>query len=235
MPHHGALSQHRCLSMQVCCLRKHTTAWAPPLKQDTRCRLRDGLRTHIAHQSLEDNKLCLELLHLHGQFFLARFSLLGFLHPGQKETCTSARGSWGAGERGGDAHLLQLSDSVLKLDTHCVLLFPSRERNVPVRSHLPRIAGCWREPSGSCSPQSYPRGGEGGSRVGGRTCPGMHCHLFPGSHSCQMPVSPPGHKPSSTTLFADLTLGWPAAPVVGGAGDTNRRLRAAAATRGNGL
>lgn len=82
MPHHGALSQYRCLSIQVCCLRKHTAAWTPPLKQDTRC----CLQTHIAHQSLEDNKLCLELLHLHGQFFLARFSLLGFLHPGQKET-----------------------------------------------------------------------------------------------------------------------------------------------------
>lgn len=106
---------------------------------------------------------------------------------------------------------------------------------MPVRSHPSRIVGCWRRRGGSCSPQSYPGGGEGGSRVGGRTCPGMHCRLFPGSHSCQTPVSPPGHKASSAMLFADLTLGWPAAPVVGGAGDTNRRLHAAAATRGKGL
>lgn len=121
--------------------------------------------------------------------------------PGQRKTgkSASAWGGWGAGEGWGDsdAHLLQLSHSVLKLDTHCVLLFPSRETNALVRSHQPRLAGCRRGGSGSCSPQSYPRGGDDGTGVGRRTCPGMHRPFFPEDGSCQMLISSP---PSSHEL-----------------------------------
>lgn len=62
VPHQGTAFLHSPTTLVGCC-----------------CWVADGLETHIAHQSLEDNKFCFELLHLHGQLLLAGFSLLGFL------------------------------------------------------------------------------------------------------------------------------------------------------------
>ena len=153
--------------------------------------------------------------------------------PGQRETCKSASawGSWGERERGdSDAHLLQLNHSVLKLDTHRVLLFPSRETNALVRSNRPRLAGCQKGGSGSCAPQSHPRAGDDSTRAGRRTCPGMHRRSFPDDSSCQMPISPPQPRtmPHHTPRCPRHGL---ACSVTGGAGDTNRRLCVAAAWR----
>lgn len=106
------------------------------------CGVREQLGTHIAHQSLEDNKLSLELLHLQGQLLLASFSLLGFLHQEERDVQISASveqlGCRGRGNS--NAHLLQLSHPVLKLDTHRVLLFPSRETNA---GQIPSASPRW--------------------------------------------------------------------------------------------
>lgn len=64
------------------------------------CWVGDGLGTHIAHQSLEDNKFCLELLHLHGQLLLAGFSLLGFLSRAEGDVQISINQCGGAGVPG---------------------------------------------------------------------------------------------------------------------------------------
>jgi len=92
-----------------------------------------------------------------------------------------SKGQQGAGQGGRGAHLLQLCDSVLKLDTNRVLLFPSRERNALLRS---RAIDCRREQTSSCSPHSNPKEGKDGSGAEDRTCPGIYCHLFPVGHNC---------------------------------------------------
>lgn len=92
-----------------------------------------------------------------------------------------SKGQQGAGEECKSAHLLQLCDSVLKLDTNCVLLFPPRERNALLRSCA---TGCWREQTSSCSLHSNPRGSKDGSTAEGRMCTGIYCHLFLVGHNC---------------------------------------------------